>query len=140
MSDLAESRRPHRLTAIAALLVAAMWAILALYSTQAVGTTNWDGDCYAPRPTWAVVQAIVAIAGLFYLVRGALRAWSGARGSVALFGFAALGLVAWLAWWLFADSPQLVLCPGQPPNSPLARGRLCFGTKSSSVDGLRAYR
>lgn len=81
-----KSGRPRRLTAATALLAAAMWTILALDLVQAVGMTQWDDDCYAPRPTWAVVQALVAMAGLIFLVRGALRAWSGARGSAALFG------------------------------------------------------
>jgi hypothetical protein len=118
VSVLPEKRRPRRLTAVAALLVAAMWAILALYLARAVGATEWDGDCYAPRPTWAILQALVAIAGLNFLVRAALRAWSGARGSAKLFGFAALGLVGWLIiWFVLGGAAEIVLCPGQPPNS-----------------------
>ena len=118
MSVLPEKRRPRRVTAAAALLVAAMWAILALYLAQAVGTTEWDGVCYAPRPAWAILQAAVAIAGLIFLVRAALRAWSGARRSAKLFGLAAVGLVGWLIiWFVLGAGAEIVLCPGQPPNS-----------------------
>jgi hypothetical protein len=107
------------LLAGAILAVLALWALLALEGAQMVGRTSWDDNCYAPRPVWAIAQALVALVGLGAGLRatvGLVRSGGEAMRWSQL-GVAGIALVVWVLVVVVPDQADAVLCPGQPPGS-----------------------
>ena len=96
--------------AILAICALAWLAVAAVFATEA-GPWTFDGDCYQPRPAWAIGQAAIAVAGAGFLVRAF---FAPRREVLALAGIALF--VVWLVLILaFATDVEIVLCPGQSP-------------------------
>ena len=115
---------PDALRVVAAAVIVAValaWALVAATVTQAVGVTEFDAACYAPRPLWAIGQAVLALAGVSLSVRGALVLASSSRSSPRspqALRLAAVLLATWLVVFVaLAPDLEIVLCEGQPPES-----------------------
>jgi hypothetical protein len=105
---------------LAALLVGLLWAAFSALAAESVGETSWDADCYEARPLWAVAQAVVAIVGIG---AGARASWRLVRSGGCTAGLsvpiavAAVALLVWAGIVFVPDGADVVLCPGQSPES-----------------------
>jgi hypothetical protein len=104
----------------AVVVVLVVWAAFAFDAAQMVGRTSGESDCYAPRPAWAIAQALVALVGMGAGLLATLRLVRSGGATSRLsrpFGVAGIALLVWVLVVILPGGPDVVLCPGQPPES-----------------------
>jgi hypothetical protein len=100
-------------------LVLTVWAALAFWAAGSGRQGSWDDACYAARPLWAIGQAVVAFVGVAAGIRGlfAFLSLTPGRSVSKPLVVAFVALLIWTLVVFVPDGADVVLCPGQPPES-----------------------